>query len=136
MAQTSKATRAGDEARGGLRQLLSPRLFKALCDPSRLALVLRLAELGAPTRVSEIAECCPLDLSVVSRHLAQLREAGVVEAERLGKEVRYRLRVHELIRVLRAIADALESCCKESRCTDGGAGCCGTATRRRTGKER
>ena len=97
----------------GLADVLSPRLFKALCDPNRLAMLARLAHSCAPCTVSQIAECCPIDLSVVSRHLAQLREAGILHAERRGKEVRYSLRTRELVQTLRAIADAIERCCPD-----------------------
>lgn len=63
--------------------------------------------------VSDVAGCCPVSLSVVSRHLAQLRESGVVEARRDGKQVIYRLRAAEVARGLRALADALEACCPD-----------------------
>lgn len=53
-------------------------------------------------------ERCPVSLPVVSRHLATLRDAGVVVAERRGKHVFYRLRPHALAHPLRQIADALE----------------------------
>lgn len=94
-----------------LDTLLSPKLFRALCDPNRLAILARLAETCAPCTVSQVAACCPVDLSVVSRHLAQLRDAGILQAERHGKEVRYAIRAHELASTLRAIADAIERCC-------------------------
>ena len=72
-----------------------------------------LAESGEPTTVSEVATCCPTDLSVVSRHLAILRDAEILEASRRGREVRYRVRYGELARTLRRLADALESCCPD-----------------------
>ncbi len=88
--------------------------FKALGDPSRVALLARLATCcGSPT-VSELAECCPTDLSVVSRHLATLKEAGVLEADKRGRQVHYRVRYRELSRALRAMADAIDSCCPET----------------------
>lgn len=92
-------------------ELLEPEFFKALCDPTRLGVLLRLAELGAPATVSEVAGCCPVDLSVVSRHLATLRRAGVVGAERRGKEVRYEVHYSRLAQTLRRMADAIEACC-------------------------
>jgi len=92
-------------------ELLEPRFFKALCDPNRIALLCRLAECREPCTVSQIAECCPVDLSVVSRHLAMLREAGIFEAEKRGKEVYYSVRTSALAGTLRAIADAIEACC-------------------------
>ena len=91
--------------------LLQPALFKALSDPNRLAILCRLAECGTASRVSEVAACCPVDLSVVSRHLGVLRRAGVLAAERRGKEVHYSVRMGWLIRTLRELADALEACC-------------------------
>jgi ArsR family transcriptional regulator, arsenate/arsenite/antimonite-responsive transcriptional repressor len=94
-----------------LRRLLSPKLFKALCDPNRISILVRLAECCSPCTVSEIAGCCPINLSVVSRHLAQLREAGILLAQKRGKEVRYSLRSQELVQTLRSIADAIERCC-------------------------
>jgi DNA-binding transcriptional ArsR family regulator len=104
MAQSSKRRSAA----AGLRDLLSPRLFKALADANRCAIVDRLCCDG-PGMVSDIAGCCDVDLSVVSRHLAQLRDAGVLESERRGKEIHYRLRADRLAAYLRGIADALET---------------------------
>ena len=64
-----------------------------------------------PSTVSEIASCCPTDLSVVSRHLAVLREAGIVEAQKRGKEVYYSVRYPELTARLRDLAESIEACC-------------------------
>ncbi len=89
----------------------APELFKALGDPNRLVILADLAQACGPKTVSEIATCCPIDLSVVSRHLRQLRQAGVVEAEKKGREVYYTVRYGELARVLRRMAAAIEACC-------------------------
>jgi DNA-binding transcriptional ArsR family regulator len=94
-----------------LRCCLSPPLFKALGDPTRLGILLALAARPGERSVSELGLCCPVDLSVVSRHLRTLREAGVVEARRDGKEVRYRVRFGALAGELRRLADALDACC-------------------------
>jgi len=67
---------------------------------------------GGPQTVSEVAGCCPTDLSVVSRHLATLCDAGILEAEKPGKEVYYSICYLELATTLRAMADAIESCCR------------------------
>jgi hypothetical protein len=47
---------------------------------------------------------------VVSRHLALLRDAGVVEAERSGRSVNYRVRYEAVAELLRGLADAVERC--------------------------
>jgi hypothetical protein len=71
----------------GLAQLLSPRLFKALSDPKRLSLFMRLAEDQGPCTVSQMAHGSGVDFSVVSRHLAILREAGIIKCVKRGKEL-------------------------------------------------
>jgi len=92
---------------------IDSRLFKALSDPSRVAILVALARGSDPRSVSQVASCCPVDLSVVSRHLAKLKEAGVLESRREGKEVRYAVRFEDLAGTLRAVADAIEACCPE-----------------------
>lgn len=101
---------------GDITGLMDHKLFKALCDPTRVAILCRLAMGRCETTVSQAAGCCPTDLSVVSRHLATLRDAGVLHAEKRGKEVFYSVRCTEFAATLREIADAIEACCppKES----------------------
>ena len=90
----------------------SNELFRALADSTRLAVVGRLACASAPLTVTEVAGCCGVHLSGVSRHLSALKAAGVVEVERKGREARYQLRKNELCHMLRGFADALEGCCR------------------------
>lgn len=106
----------------GLADLLSPLFFKALCDPNRLMILCRLGgECCAARTVTQIAECCPINVSVVSRHLAMLRDAGILKAEKRGKEVYYSIRTDPLVSTFRAIADAVEACCPEEGQTDSNA---------------
>ena len=65
----------------------------------------------APQPVTEITSCCGVHISGVSRHLAKLRQVGLVTKEKSGREVRYTLNTGELTAVLRGMADALERCC-------------------------
>ncbi len=94
-----------------LLDLLRPELFRALSDGNRIALLARLALCGHSCSVGELSACCPTDLSVVSRHLAALRRAGIVRAEKRGRQVFYSLRCAELAALLRTLAEALERCC-------------------------
>jgi ArsR family transcriptional regulator len=98
-----------------LGTLLDPSFFKALCDPSRLEILGRLARGGGPLTVSDIAAGGQIDISVVSRHLSQLRGAGIVAAEKRGKRVLYRVRAGGAVRFFRDLADALEQCCPEEK---------------------
>ena len=106
---------------GDLSQWLSPRLFRALGDPSRTAILADLAQCAGEKTVSEVAQCCPVDISVVSRHLRILLDAGIVGAEKRGRQVFYKVRIGALVEVLRALADALERCCPEGDCKPAGA---------------
>lgn len=96
---------------GNLEQLLEPRFFKALCEPSRIALLAQLAQCGRPCTVTELSRCCPQDFSVVSRHLSILKDARILAAEKRGKEVFYSVQFTNLAGTLRLIADAIDACC-------------------------
>lgn len=115
MVQVSKGDRTRASACcGGLQKLFSQKLFKALSDPRRISLLIRLAKAGEPCTVSAIAEGSGVDLSVVSRHLAVLRDAAIIRCEKRGKEVYCVVQTHSVVKVLRELADALELCCPES----------------------
>lgn len=126
MTQTSKETETSAPCCPDLEVLIDPGLFKALGDPNRVALLAGIGRSGRPTTVSEAAACCPVDLSVVSRHLAVLRRAGVVESAKSGREVRYTLSPATLAASLRSLADALEACCPPEQPADAGSGASGT----------
>ena len=64
-------------------------LLHGLADRSRLALVEHLA--AEPRRVSDLVAATGLSQSNVSRHLACLYDCGLVDRERVGREVHYRL---------------------------------------------
>lgn len=110
MAQASNRSGPGGCCEG-LGKLLPARLFKALGDPTRVGLLVAIAESAEPATVGELAKGRPVDMSVVSRHLGVLREAGIIECVKQGKEVRCSLRKADVVRSLRELADALESCC-------------------------
>jgi DNA-binding transcriptional ArsR family regulator len=68
---------------------LQAEVLKTLAHPRRLAILHRLAQ--GPCEVGRLAEDLDLTQPNVSQHLAVLRAAGIVEADRDGREVRYRL---------------------------------------------
>jgi ArsR family transcriptional regulator, arsenate/arsenite/antimonite-responsive transcriptional repressor len=67
----------------------SNRAFRALADETR-RMILRLLRDG-PLTSGEIADRFDSSWPTVSRHLAVLREAGLVVTERHGQEIRYEL---------------------------------------------
>ncbi len=94
-----------------IRGVLAVPFFKALCDPNRVAILAYLAESGTPRTVGDIAARLPIDVSVVSRHLAMLRDAGILTAERRGKKVHYAVHYAALAGTLRAMAEMIDACC-------------------------
>ena len=64
-------------------------VFDALADPNRRHLLQALAREEATA--TELAADLPVTRQAVSKHLAALREAGLVDARRSGRETRYRL---------------------------------------------
>jgi len=68
------------------------QIIKAMAHPSRLFIVDELAKAGQRC-VCELTEMVGADMSTVSRHLTLLKEAGIVEDEKRGSMVFYRLRV-------------------------------------------
>jgi DNA-binding transcriptional ArsR family regulator len=68
--------------------------FSALADPTRRAILVRLAH-GEAT-VGELAEPFDISLPAISRHLKVLEEASLITNERYGKQRRCRLKPETL----------------------------------------
>ncbi len=68
---------------------LQSEVMKILASPRRLEILHLLAD--GPREVGRLAEELGISQPNASQHLAVMRSAGVVEAEREGREVRYRL---------------------------------------------
>ncbi len=77
--------------------------FRALSDPTRRA-ILRLLRDG-PLTSGAIAESFPSAWATVSRHLAVLRDADLVVAERDGQTIRYELNTTVFQDVLHHLAE-------------------------------
>jgi DNA-binding transcriptional ArsR family regulator len=68
---------------------LQAEVLKTLASPRRLEIIHRLAQ--GPCEVRRLAEDLGASQPNISQHLAVLRSTGLVDAERDGREVRYRL---------------------------------------------
>jgi ArsR family transcriptional regulator len=84
---------------------LQADVLKTLANPRRLEMAHLLAD--EPMTVGSLAERMGLAQPNVSQHLALMRAAGVVEAERDGREIRYRLTDPDIIRACRLMRAAL-----------------------------
>jgi len=68
---------------------LQADVLKVLAHPARIEILHRLA--GGPIEVGRLAELIGSTQPNASQHLAVLRGAGLVEPDRHGREIRYRL---------------------------------------------
>ena len=101
---------------------MEPELFKALAEPTRAKLLGCLIKCSRPCSVTEIAECCEIDFSVVARHLSMMARAGVLDSQKEGRTVWYTARSSELAERFRAIAGAIDEWNTNDCCGDD---CCG-----------
>lgn len=104
------------------------KVLKALADPARLRIINLLLE--QPFCVCEMEAVLQLPQSLLSRHLAYLRAAGLVLDKRLGPRVQYSLSTAQ------PAFDLLRSCLRQAlllekvyeddlrRCHELRAGCC------------
>lgn len=88
------------------------RIIKAMAHPARLMIVDELSAHGERC-VCELTELVGADMSTVSRHLAQLKAAGIIQDERRGKMTYYRLRVKCLTRFFGCVESVLRSNAEE-----------------------
>lgn len=65
-------------------------LLKVLAHPVRLCIVNGLIKNGG-CNVSHMQNCLGMPQSTISQHLQKLRTAGIIEGERNGLEVSYRI---------------------------------------------
>jgi len=78
------------------------KVFKALSDPTRRKVLELLRK--RPMTAGEIAREFPVAKPTMSAHFAVLREANLVEQEKVGREVIYRLKVSVLEEALLSYA--------------------------------
>ena len=85
---------------------LQADVLKTLANPRRLEMAHLLAD--EPMTVGRLADRMGLAQPNVSQHLALMRAAGVVLAERNGREIRYRLADPDIIAACRLMRAALQ----------------------------
>jgi ArsR family transcriptional regulator len=83
-------------------------IIKAMAHPTRLFIVDELAK-AKERCVCELTEMIGADMSTVSRHLGVLKGAGIIEDEKRGAMVYYRLRVKCVLNFFACVESVLES---------------------------
>jgi DNA-binding transcriptional ArsR family regulator len=79
-------------------------VFSALSDPTRRAVMRCLSEEGGAT-ATDLAARLPISRQAVTKHLAALSDAGLVESTREGREKRYHLTPRRLTDAMSWMAD-------------------------------
>ncbi|UCG50741.1 MAG: winged helix-turn-helix transcriptional regulator [Candidatus Latescibacterota bacterium] len=87
------------------------RIIKAMAHPSRLFIVDQLSR--REHCVYELTEMIGADVSTVSKHLAILKGAGIVQDEKRGTQVFYRLQVPCVLNFFSCVESVLKSKAKE-----------------------
>ena len=80
-------------------------VFKALSDPTRRQVLQLLRE--SPKTAGELAEHFPVSKPTMSAHFAVLREAGLVQGDKQGKTIIYRLKMSVLEEALMEFSQLL-----------------------------
>ena len=65
------------------------RVFSALADPTRRRLLSAISV--APATATQLASDLPISRQAVTKHLSALADAGLLERERVGRDIRYRV---------------------------------------------
>ncbi len=79
-------------------------LLKAVSDPYRLKILATLASVTGEVCVCDFTDALPLNQPTVSHHLKLLRDAGLIDSERRGTWVYYRLQPDARTRLADALA--------------------------------
>jgi len=87
------------------------RIIKAMAHPSRLFIV---DELSKGERcVCKLTEMVGADISTVSKHLAVLKEVGIVRDEKRGAQVYYHLRMPCVLNFFKCVESIMKSKARE-----------------------
>ena len=86
---------------------------KALGDPNRVRALLAL--LHQELCVCQVVELLGLAPSTVSKHMAILKQAGLVESRKEGRWVYYRAAANEVSEEVKEVLNWVSNCCSESR---------------------
>ena len=87
------------------------KVFKALAHPSRLLIVEQLAK--KERCVCELTEMIGADISTVSKHLSVLKGAGIIQDDKRGLQVYYRLKMPCVLRFFECVGEVVETNAKE-----------------------
>jgi predicted transcriptional regulator len=77
-------------------------LLKALAHPVRICIIRGLMDKGS-CNVSHMQDCLSLPQSTVSQHLQKLKSLGIIEGERNGLEINYKICNETIINLINSL---------------------------------
>lgn len=80
----------------------SAELLKAIAHPVRLCIIRGLLEKGT-CNVTTMQSCLEIPQPTVSRHLQILKGLGIIEGERNGLEINYRIANDKIIKMIKIL---------------------------------
>jgi DNA-binding transcriptional ArsR family regulator len=101
-------------------EVYDARFFKALSEPVRIQ-ILRYLMLNGRSDIGAITESMPQDRSVISRHLNQMHDVGILRCEKETRHMYYQINaqafVDKLERFLNKIKKSISVCCPPDCCS-------------------
>lgn len=83
------------------------KVLKALAHPTRLWIAEKLAE--GERCVCEFVDEIDVDFSTISKHLSVLKQAGIVDDDKRGKQVYYKLKVPCVLNFMHCVEAVIEN---------------------------
>ena len=81
-------------------------VLKALAHPVRLCIAKGLLEKGE-CNVSHMQSCLEMPQSTVSQHIQKLKSAGIIEGDRNGLEIIYKIKDEKIKKIITAIINSI-----------------------------
>lgn len=112
MFMESKYTKRQADIANQLVEVMDSRFFKSIGEPVRVQIIKYLL-LHGRTDIGTIAQNLPQDRSVISRHLNQMLEVGILSCEKESRHMFYRIDAAELLNRFTMITELVKKCVKE-----------------------
>ncbi len=95
-----------------LVDVMDSKFFKSLGEPVRVQII-RYLLLNGRADIGTIAENMPQDRSVISRHLNQMREVGILDCEKESRHMFYSLNAAAFLERFMNITELVKNCIEE-----------------------